>query len=153
MGDSVDEGELLRQTDRGQVVAGQHVLAGSFPERAVGGGIGQPSGDALRQTIAIETINGQPVVAIANHLRYRCCGGADQHGPPGHGLKQWATPHATHPCQISSRSICSPGKGEPASRLVAASMRWGSPLPLAGHTSTAWCSGISSQPSWAPLAW
>ncbi len=60
---------------------------------------------------------------------------------------------AAHPCQTSRRSICTPGKREPASRLVAASMRWGSPPPLAGHTSTACCSGISSQPSWAPLAW
>jgi hypothetical protein len=60
---------------------------------------------------------------------------------------------AAQPCQISFRSICSPGKREPASRLVAASMRWGSPPPLAGHTSTACWSGISSQPSWAPLAW
>lgn len=59
---------------------------------------------------------------------------------------------AAHPCQISSRSISSPGKRGAASRLVAASMRWGSPPPLAGHTSTACCSGISSQPSWAPLA-
>ena len=66
--------------------------------------------------------------------------------PMGSGIRG-----AAHPCQISSRSICRPGKREPASRLVAASMRWGSPPPLAGHTSTACCSEISSQPSWAPL--
>jgi hypothetical protein len=61
------------------------------------------------------------------------------------------------PSQISRSSIRSPGNNGAASRPVAASMRagpWaGSPAPPPGHTSTACRSGMSSQPSWAPLAW
>lgn len=55
-----------------------------------------------------------------------------------------------HTCQMSCSSVTSLGHSSPASSWVAASMRW--EVPLACHTSTACSSGISSQPSWAPLA-
>ncbi|MEY4809545.1 MAG: hypothetical protein RLZZ206_3934 [Cyanobacteriota bacterium] len=59
--------------------------------------------------------------------------------------------------QISSSSSTSPGNTAPPSRRMAFSSRCGAVATpdsgRAGQISTARCSGNSSQPSWAPLAW
>ena len=75
--------------------------------------------------------------------------------PAGAGAAVGGTLPIRQPAQISSRSITSPGnRGAPSKRSAGSIRRglWAGPAS-APQISTARCSGISSQPRRAPLAW